>query len=535
MAFAQWRPLILASAVTAALGGAVVIQTVTQDGNGGPAAVDPTATATTAAEPSPTPTTPPLPQEPIEEVANPLTKRVFEVGEPVDVTNAVGFLSAESGAIETWAAAGTAYIASSRDGALLMTTETSEPMSAYVLVQRESGRAYRLAPGITPLVDSAHGGLLIVGIASNGRFDTAILDLRVREFRPLGVGAEAGSAFAAYAAADGRRAVMQAGDTIAVVDMVANTAFAIGTTFAADAHQIELLPGGLGFRVTSSVEGEDARWFGWDGEEVTDMPPPGEPTQNGRYFAEEESHGRIRAFGMGGYPALSYVTVHDRSTGDDVVRLLGAGLVGGRPSWSASGDSLVIEVPSGYVVVNLDGEVLAEIEDPEHWFAPAPSPVINNLYGTQRGTIINTTRGVSVEPEYRDDVTLAARWSDRPGELIVAIAQAGKGRDWPVQVLPFDVRMPPFDGAPGVAVAEGECALAMDGVGPDAAEVGCVEPGTGGVIREVDDPLYDPNRDKEGPFPVVGARADDGTVLLSVAFEDGTAGWVDGSRLTWAE
>ena len=535
MAFAQWRPLILASAVTAALGGAVVIQTVTQDDGGGPVAADPTPTATIAGEPSPTPTPPPLPQEPIEELANPLTRRLFEAGELVDVTNAVGFLSAESGVIETWAAPGTAYIAASRDGSLLMTTDTSEPTSTYVLVERESGTAYRLAPGITPLVDSAHGGLLIVGIASDGRFDTAILDLRVRAFRPLGVGAEAGSAFAAFAAADGRRAVMQAGDTIAVVDMVANTAFAIGTTFAANTYQIELLPGGLGFRIVSYEEGAQARWFGWDGEEVTDMPPPGEPTQNGRYFAEETSFGRVRAFGVGGYPVVSYVTVHDRSTEDDVIRLLGTGLVARRASWSASGDSLVLEVPEGYVVVNLDGDIVAEIEDPDHWLGPAPSPAINNLYGTQRGTIINTTRGVRVEPDYREDVTLSARWSDRPGELIVAITQAGKGRDWPVQVLPFETRKPPFDGAPGMVVAGGECLAVMDGVGVDAAEVDCVAPGSVGALLEVDDPLYDPNRDKEGPFPVIGVRTDAGTVLLSVEFEDGATGWVDAARLRWAE
>lgn len=535
MAFAQWRPLILASAVTAALAGAVVIQTVTRDDDDSPAQVDSTPTATVPAEPSPTPTTPPLPQEPVEEVANPLTRQVFEVGELVDVTNALGFLSAENGAIETWSVPGTAYIASSRDGALLMTTDTSEPTSAYVLVERESGTAYRLAPGITPLVDSAHGGLLIVGIASNGRFDTAILDLRTRAFRPLGIGAEAGSAFAAYAAADGRRAVMQAGDTVAVVDMVANTAFAIGTTFDADTHQIELLPGGLGFRVVSYEEGGASRWFGWDGDEVTDMPPPGEPTQNGRYFAEDASFGRIQAFGMGGYPVLSYVTVHDRSTNDDVVRLLGAALVPNRPSWSATGDRLLVEVPEGYLVVDLNGEIVAAIDDPDHWLGPIPSPVINNLYGTQQGTIINTSRGMSVEPLYRDGVTLSARWSDRPGELIVSITTAGKGRDWPVQVLPFEVRTPPFDGAPGVVVANGECAPVLDGVGSEATAIACTEPDTAGAIVEVDDPLYDPNRDKEGPFPVVGVRTDDGTVLLSVEFEDGTAGWVDAAALAWAE
>ncbi len=534
MALAQWRPLILASAVTAVLGGAVVIQTVTQDGDGSPAAVDPTVTATTATEPGPTPTPPPLPQEPIEEVPNPLTRRVYEAGELVDVTNAIGFLSAENGAIETWSAAGMSYFAASRDGSLLMTVALDDPQVS-ILIDRATETAYRLAPGIQPLVDSAHGGLLIVGIASNGRFDTAILDLRTRTFRPLGVGAEAGSAFAAFAAADGRRAVMQAGDTIAVVDMVANTAFAIGTAFDANSHQIELLPGGLGFRVVSYEDDGESRWFGWDGDEVTDMPPPGEPTQNGRYFAEDTSYGRIRAFGMGGYPVLSYVTVHDRSTGDDTVRLLGASLVPNRPSWSATGDRLLVEVPEGYLVVDLEGTVVATIEDPEHWLAPIPSPVINNLYGTQQGTIINTSRDERVEPQYRDEVTLSARWSDRPGELIVAISTAGKGRDWPVQVLPFETRQPPFEGEPGVVVAGGDCARVLLGIGVDGSAVECVAVGTRGEIVEVDDPLYDANTDKEGPFPVAGVRTDDGTVLLSVEFEDGTAGWVDAEDLGWAD
>src|SRR5690606_28256986 len=232
---------------------------------------------------------------------------------------------------------------------------------------------------IVPLVETAHGGLIIVGISNDGGFDTAILDLRNQEFRALGVAADEGSAFLGYAAADGRRAIMHAGSTIAVVDMVANTAIAIGTTFDAGDYSIELLPGGLGFRVVPVDSDEAARWFSWEGDEVTDSPPPGRPTQNGRYFAEEANFGPIRSTGMGAYAALSYVTVHDRSTGEDVVRYLGASLVPLGASWNASGDALVVEVPEGYHVVNLEGAIIATIEDPEHWLSPVPSPVINNL------------------------------------------------------------------------------------------------------------------------------------------------------------
>jgi hypothetical protein len=533
MALAQWRPLILASAVTAALAGAVVVQTCTRDSGTPPATSDGTP-ASPPSSPTATPTTPPLPQEPITEVPSPLTRQVFEAGQLVDVTNAIGFLSAETGSIETWSAGEGLLVAASRDGGLLLTTDPAD-VNAAVLVERATGIAHRLAPRITPLVDSAHGGLLIVGIATDGRFDTAILDLRNRTFRPLGIGAAEGSAFAAYAAADGRRAVMHAGTTIAVVDMVANTAIAIGTMFDASEFGIVVLPGGLGFRIVSSALEEPARWFGWEGDEVTDNPPPGEPTQNGRYFAEDASFGRIRAFGVGAYPVASWITVHDRSTGEDVVRLLGASLVAGVASWTASGDALVVEVPEGYLVVDLDGSVVARIDDAIHWLRPVPSPVINSLFGTTLGTIINTSRGTTVEPVYRDGVVLRARWSDRPGELIVTIDQSGKGRDWPEQVMPFEARRAPLESVPRVAVTGGECAPVFDGVGLEAAEVACVGSATSGEVITVDNPLHNPGVDGDRRSPVAGVRADDGTVLLSVRFEDGTEGWVDASRLGWKE
>ena len=529
MALAQWRPLILASAVTAALAGAVIVQTCTGGGGGNPIA-DPMATPTAA--PTATPTTPPLPEEPVTAIQNPLVLRVFEPGELVAVTNTVGFLSAETGVLETWSAEGNLPIAASRDGWLLQTAASAG--GAAILVERATGAAYRLAPGITPLIDSAHAGLVIVGISTGGQVDTAILDLRNGTFRPLGVGAPAGGTFRAHAAEDGRRALLHAGNTIAIVDMVANTAIAIGTTFDPERFGILLLPGGLGFRIVSSGEPGEARWYGWDGEEVSGT-PPGRPSQNGRYFAEDVSLGTIKgeAQGIGPYAALSYVIVHDRSSGDDILWLLGASLVQGREPWNAGGDAMLVQVPEGYRLVNLEGSVVAAFEA---GVEPFPSPVINGLYGTQLGAIINVSRNSRVEPNYPEPAALVSdsRWSDRPGELIVRLFwPTGRESSPPVQALPFEARTPPFNDAPRLMVAGTGCAPVHDAPSSSAMQLGCAEPGRAAALSEIPDPLYSPGVDLERRA-VIGVELVDGTVWLHVAFEDGPQGWVEASRLGWA-
>ena len=239
---------------------------------------------------------------------------------------------------------------------------------------------------------------------------------------------------------------------------------------------------------------------------------------------------------MGGYPVVGAVTISERQSGKPIVRFLGA-----EPAWfpdyiwSASGDSLVLEIPEGYRVMPATGPTIATIPDDIHVLSPRPSPTTPGLFGTNRGTIINVARGTTVSPLYAE-APWRAHWSSRPGELIVELSSPGKGRDWQVDAMPFEVRSDRLEKAPMVQFAgEGGCVPLRSKPEASAPEVRCMTAGFGGEITEADDPSPGPKPSNEPVARYAGVRTTDNITWLHIKVADGATGWARADDLRWAD
>jgi|GEM_PF-5273191 len=534
MAKRRWRPLAVASVVMVTLAGAVAFRAAVDDGDPG---APPEGTATVGisatAGVSASAEAPPLlaASEPV------LEKRVFAAGEQVTVRHGAGFLNAADGSLETWSrASGPAYqVRATPDGALLVVSGTEADGAPWV-VARATGQTWKLARGAWPLPEIAHGMVIAVETVAGEQRQLALLDLATGRVTP--VGDPLTSSFHGVVSPDGRRAAIQMGGAVNLVELGTGRLTPLANGIPADGQQrVAPLPGALGFTVLPGEAGGTRRWFSWEGAEIERALPPGAVSPGGRYVAREWSPGRIKAGGMGGYPVVSAVEIVERATGTPLVRFLGAStLPYPELGWSASGDSLVVEVPEGYRVMSAGGSTLAAIADEIHVLAPRPSPTTPGLLGTNRGTIINVPRGVTIAPAYAE-LPWRAHWSTRPGELIVELSSPGKGRDWPVNVLPFDVRTRNL-AAPPQIVAGSEtdsCVPLRPRPEAGASEVACVPDGSRGSITAAEDPSPGPKPSAEPVGRYAGVRGPDNVVWLHVQMESGTEGWARADQLGWAE
>ena len=530
MATRRWLPLVLASVVTAALAGTVALRALFDgSGEGNPHAqgLTPAPTATTSIAGTST-AEPPLTQvDPV------LEKRMFAAGERVTVRSGIGFLSADTGGLETWSRSpddpADYGIHATPDGMLLLVygRNAEDP---WHLVERGTGRTWRVAKSYSPVLEASHGAL----IAAVRNPDRALVMLDVSKgsvSEPLLL-----DVYQPIASPDGTRLAVRTASGVQLVPVASGSSKALASGLT-DQAMLSVLPGGLGFTLSAGPAGA-VRWFSWDGVELARQLPAGALSPNGRYIATSEQAGQFEPAGMGGTPTIGSIVVSEREGGRPVVQFLGADpLSDSWHSWSAASDAIVVQVAEGYLFVPLnapEGPPNAQwlIRDDIHVLEPRPSPTIAGLLGTNRGTIINTAGRQTIAPLYAEE-PWRARWTTRPGELAVELASPGKGRSWPLSLLPFEVRR----GAPAeltrLVVSGGPCAGLLDGTEAGSRELDCLAPGTVVGIEPY-------NRPSDKPEPgtpariYIGRRDLSGGIWVHVRTEDGETGWLRGPHLDWA-
>lgn len=515
----------------ATLAGTVVLRALSDNGE----RLDQGVVTVVPSEPA-SPESPSTPEAPVSRVESPVQKRTFAAGEQVTVTRGIGFLSSETGALETWAPINSdayPWLSYTPDGALLSYQPPGDGAgAARYLIERSSGNAYRLAPGIRPIEGSGHGTSLVVAIRRDANEDAALLNVATGVASALGLSAPVDTGIDALASPDGLHVAVRAGTAIALLDLGVRTESRLAEYPAGTAVSLVLLPGAIGFTV--EVEGAARRWFAWDGAEVDRQLAPGYLAPNGKYLASYSSPGPIKAFGGGGLPSVGLVRVAERAGGKGVMELAGANLTQWQP-WSAGSDTFVVEVHEGYRVVSLSGETVVALDDAIHVLEPRPSPAFNGLFGTNRGTVVNTARGTTVAPRYAEP-PWHATWNLKPGELVVQLATPGKGRGWPYQLLPAVRRSQPLANPFTVEVsAGGDCLNLRQIPAATAAPVTCMPDGSKAAITAADDPEYDPKTAKEPVKKYAGLLAPDGTTWLHLTTGSGAQGWADSRYLAWAK
>ncbi len=528
MATRAWRPLALASVVTATLAGAVVLRAVlaSDEADEPPPAVLVSVTPT-AERASPT-------AEPLVTRVEPLLQRqTFPAGQSVTVNSGIGFLSAETGDLETWSKPGAGsgeYYGpqASSDGALLLLWgDESRPH----IIERASGATWRLRQDLHPLIEASHGLVLPVRMAGDTRDEMMMLDLATGTATPLGISVDRGAGLAAFASPDGHRLAVHHGQSLSLLDIPAGTAMTLAEGLP-EATGFQSFPGGLGFAIQMPAVAT-RRWFSWQGIELDRALPPGAVSPNGRYFAAWSSPGGIDANAYGGYPSIGSVVVTERAGSRPIIQALSADPLS-RPdlAWTAASDSLVVQVREGYRLVSLSGRAGNLIEDDIHVLDPRPSPTIAGLLGTNRGTIINLTRDQTIAPLYAE-LPWRASWTTRPGELAVELSTPGKGRDWPLEVLPFEltenVSQPPRT----VAVTGSSCANLRTEPNQAASAVRCLPPGATAFIELVEESVTDPKSNEHQLKRYAGVEADDLSVWLHARTPAGESGWLEASALRW--
>lgn len=532
MAIRLRRPLALASVVTATLAGAVVLRSMLSGGSDQPVSPAPTTASTATAVPSASAVVPTLMP-----ATSPLEKRVFAAGEAVTVKDGIGFLSAADGSLETWSwpNAGSAYyeISTTPDGTLLIFNESKEG-SQYFVIERGTGKAWQLGKGLG-VYSAGHGTRFIMVQRNPGQPGYAIANAADGSVQPIAISGEPGDF--AVTSPDGRKVALIAGDSVYVIDLAAAAVAKLASGLDLNTALLRSLPGALGFAVKQNGAA-NRRWFGWDGTETPGGLADGAVSPNGRYVAIAMSPGAIKAFGMGGYPAVGAVSVAERQSGVPVAQYLSAGVVSSRfgdAAWTSGSDGFVIEVSGGYKLVSPAGQVQASFDDPIHVLNPRPSPTIAGLIGTDRGTIINNARKETVAPKYAID-PWHAEWTTKPGELAVQLATPGKGRSWPDQLLPFEARTGANAPSLRVAVkAEGDCLNLRERPDPAATVVRCVADGTAAGLTLADDPSPDPKAEGQPKAQYVGYQDSAGTTWLHLQLDGGVNGWADAKFLGWAK
>ncbi len=536
MATRRWRPLALASIVLVTLAGAVVLRSSSDDGGEPAASPQPVASAPTASTVAPSPT----PGPPLTAIEPVLIKQTFAAGVPVTAEHGVAFLDAASGALEAWShlsaiPGGLGTVHTTPDGALLVSHSgiEGEPPA---ITERATGRTWRFAINVHPRLELAAGTRIAVGIRNGDLEQPAILDVATGAITPFGTALDYRRGSSGVPSPDGRRFALQLGSEVLLVDAVTAQTTRLAEGVAEDGYtHVRALPGALGFVVVPTEDAGPRRWFSWEGVEVARELPAGAVSPGGKYIAAGWSPGRIKGATMGATPAVGAVTIYDRAGGHPVSQFLGAEpLVFEDLAWSPTGDSLVVQVPEGYRLVTPTGAVMTTIPDSGHYLDPRPSPTIAGLLGTNAGTIINTVRGITIAPAYADKIW-RARWSTKPGELVVELSSPGKGRDWPVDVMPFQARTAAIDPAPAVAVDPSEgCAPLRERPHGDAPQIDCLPRGRQGKVTEVDDPETASKPSAEPPRRYAGIEDASRTVWLHLEMADGATGWAQADQLTWA-
>ena len=537
MATRRWRPLAFASVVTATLAGAVVLRAALSGGGSSPSAplATPSPSPSTALAGAATPAAPP-----IESVAaEVLRKRTFAAGERVDVGRGIGFLAAENGALETWSAArldetGFDSIQPTPDAALLIYFPPGDDGRPFI-IERATGHTWRLGEGIGVLPEAGHGTSLVVTVREGDSVRAGVLNLLTGAVIPFGGEHHYLEGLSGVASSDGRRVAMHLGGTVGLLELATGHLTELARGVDQGEYSLQALPGALGFTISPHDPSMERRWFSWEGRELDAHLGEGAISPNGKVVARQWSPGGIRAVGVGGFPAISTVTLLARDGGRPLVQFLGASTpTRGAYSWSANSESLVVEVAEGYRLVSAAGQTISAIDDSSHILDPHPSPSISGLLGTNRGTIINTVRNQTIAPLYAQD-PWHARWASRPGELIVELSSPGKGRSWPVDVMPFEARTNAIELPPRVVIDGGGCTELRELPSRASAIVECAPAGLPGLITAVEDPQppSDPKA-SDGPRRVVaGVEADDLTIWLHVSLTDGASGWVPSTALDW--
>jgi hypothetical protein len=543
MALPLRRPLLLASVVTATLAGFVALRAIVGGGSSDPAPFvadepSPSPPATTAggspqASPGPAHLT----------AADPvLEKHVFGAGEPVTVFGGLGFLSAETGALETWTQLGASSpgyypISSSPDGALLFYSDGHEGSPQYV-VERASNKTWKLPPQWNPLPDAAHGGQFFLSDSSSGRQQLVLASAADGQSRPAGFEVAGNAPLRVIISPDGLSAAVLANSEL---DLLALPALKPSTLVAGLDPKLDSLtplPAALGVAVEHQGS-STRRWFSWDGHEVDSALPAGQLSPNGKYLETQQTPGAIKGGGEGPYPTAGAVLVMERGSNKAIVQVLGSDPVYVESPWASTSDAVVVQVRDGYRLVGLDGSIQASIPDDIQVLDPRPSPTIKGLLGTNRGTIINVARGTTIQPNYRE-LVWRAHWSARPGELIVELTTPGKGRGWPENVMPFETRTD-RPGAPRIwfpptfAVrTPGDCLNLREKPAAAAPTIECMADGLTGVAEATDDP-DPPAKPESPPQKYAGVLAADGTTWLHLRMDDGKVGWADARYLAWAK
>lgn len=533
MAISLRRPLALASVVTATLAGAVVLRSLTNDGSDpAPSESTPPPVATTAG----VSTTPPLVAR---EVPSVLEKRVFAAGEAVTVNHGIGFLSAADGSLETWsfpAAGANVYpLWATPDGALLVFSDGKEG-SAQLVIDRSTNKTWQLPAGSSPVVNAAHGTAMLISVVANGRREFAVVNLGTGTFRLTGVAAD-GRWGEGVTSPDGRKAALAVDGSVYLFELATGQAQSVVSGLDPESNAIEALPGALGLavnRASSAMRG----WYNWDGAEVPGGLPQGSVSPNGKYLAAAWTPGPVKAVGMGGYPAVEALLITDRQPNLPVSQVLSANIATFNASpWTSASDALVVEVASGYKLVSPTGQVLASLDDPFHVLAPSPSPTIAGLLGTNRGTIVNTARNQTITPMYAE-LPWRAKWTTKPGELVVELRTPGKGRSWIEAVLPFESHPGTSRVPPAAVVRAGEdCLNLREKPEAGAPSLRCMPEGTVANFEATDDPNPDPKSAGSGEPVRQYAGFEDAnlTVWLHLKLADGTSGWADSKFLGWAK
>jgi hypothetical protein len=472
-----------------------------------------------------------------------LAKQLFPAGAAVTVSLGIGFLNAADGSLETWSPipgalpGGAGTTVATPDGALLVYYPSGEGEPARV-IERASGRTWRLGANIHPRPELAAGTRMAVSVRTGEDEQPAIVDFATGAVVEFGTKQHYLAGFQGVTSPDGRRFALQLGTDVILVDIASAELTELAEGIASDGYtHVTALPGALGFTIVPTDTGAPRRWFSWEGYEVDSTLSPGALAPSGRYIASGWSPGGIRATGMGATPAVGAVTIADRSSGRPLVQILGAELSPLEDlAWAVTGEALVVEVAEGYRFMSASGQVITTIADEFHRLNPRPSPTIAGLLGTNAGTIINVARGSTIAPNYADMIWRAA-WSTRPGELIVELSTPGKGRDWLVDVLPFDVRTSGIDAPPQIEVGNDtdNCAKLFARPELSASELECMPDGLHGQVTQVDDPATPSKPSSEPPRRVAGIEDASGAVWLHVDMADGASGWARTTDLTWAD
>jgi len=517
--------------VTATLACAVVLRALFSDGeepSPPQLLISPTATQSPSAAPHP----------PLVASGAVLEKRVFAAGDPVTVTSGIGFLSAETGAIETWSPADASpssfdAVLHTPDGALLVYYPPGDAPPP-LIVERATGKTWQLAPGIHPLVGTGQALRIVVAVREGDRERAAVLNLADGSLQPFGDSRHYLDGAHGIASPDGRHVALHLGNAVSLLDLPSARLNTLATDIDPDEQSIQALPGALGFVVAPHDPGLPRRWYSWDGVEVDRSLPPGALSPNGTYLASQWSPGPIKASGAGGSPSLAAVTISERRSARPLAQYLGAEAASsGSFAWMANAESLVVQVPAGYLLVGRAGSTIASIPDEIHVLNPRPSPTISGLLGTSRGTIINAIRGTTVSPDYVKP-PWRAEWTTRPGELAVRLNTPGKGRAWPVDVMPFEVRTSGISFEPAVAVQPpAACAEVRQKPSDAAPLVECAPAGVRGAVTVAPDPDPGANAGAGQPRLYAGIEIS-GAVWLHVSLVDGATGWVRGDALAWA-